>query len=190
MLFEIRMSPQLHRWFYGYNPFGFATQMRYGGFRPSVFMENGLVTAFFAMTAMVAATAFWRTQTRVLKLPPAKITAYLGAVLVLCKSLGALIYGAVLVPLVRLTRPRLQLRIAMVLVSIAVAYPLLRAADLVPTKYMLDAATSISEERADSLRTRFDNEQQLLERASQRFCSAGDDGDGAASTMNMGRTSA
>lgn len=169
MLFEIRMSPQLHRWLYGYYPFGFITQMRYSGFRPSVFMENGLVTAFFAMTAIVAATAFWRTQTRVLKLRPARITAYLSAVLVLCKSLGALIYGAVLVPLVRLTRPRLQLRIAMVLVSIAVAYPLLRSADLVPTKYMLDAATSISEERADSLRTRFDNEQQLLERASQRL---------------------
>ena len=47
MLFEIRMSPQLHYWFYGYYPFGFATQMRYGGFRPAVFMENGLVTAFF-----------------------------------------------------------------------------------------------------------------------------------------------
>jgi hypothetical protein len=169
MLFEIRMSPQLHYWFYGYHPFGFATQMRYGGFRPSVFMENGLVTAFFLMTATVAATAFWRTQTRVWKLPSARITAYLGAVLVLCKSLGALIYGAVLVPLVRLTRPRLQFRIAMVLVSIAVAYPLLRSADLVPTNYMLDAATSISEERADSLRTRFDNEQQLLERASQRL---------------------
>jgi len=132
-------------------------------------MENGLVTAFFVMTAMVAATAFWRTQTRVRKLPSARITTYLGVVLVLCKSLGALIYGAVLVPLVRLTKPRLQLRIAMVLVSIAVAYPLLRSADLVPTKYMLDAATSISEERADSLRTRFDNEQQLLERASQRL---------------------
>ena len=58
MLFEIRMSPQLHRWLYGYYPFGFITQMRYGGFRPSVFMENGLVCAFFAMTAMVAATAF------------------------------------------------------------------------------------------------------------------------------------
>ena len=36
-------------------------------------------------------------------------------------------------------------------------------------KYMLDAANSISEERAESLRVRFDNEQQLLERASQRF---------------------
>ena len=41
MLFEIRMSPQLHYWFYGYRPFGFDTQMRYGGFRPTVFMETG-----------------------------------------------------------------------------------------------------------------------------------------------------
>lgn len=169
MLFEMRMSPQLHHLFYGYTPFGFATQMRYGGFRPNVFLDNGLVAAFFAMTAMVAATAFWRTQTRIRKLPPAINTAYLGAILVLCKSLGALIYGAVLLPLVGLARPRLQLRIAIVLASIAVAYPMLRAADLVPTKYMLDAATSISEDRADSLRVRFDNEQQLLDRASQRI---------------------
>lgn len=169
MLYEIRMSPVLHHWFYGYSPFGFATQMRYDGFRPTVFMENGLLTSFFAMTATVAATAFWRTQTPVLKLAPAAITAYLSAILVLCKSLGALIYGAVLVPLVWLTRPQLQLRIAMIFVSIALVYPLFRAADLVPTKYMFDAAASISEDRADSLQFRFDNEQRLLDRASQRL---------------------
>ena len=39
------------------------------------------------------------------------------------------------------------------------SYPLLRTADLVPTKYMVDAAASISEDRADSLQFRFDNEQ-------------------------------
>jgi hypothetical protein len=169
MLLEIRMSPQLHYWLYGYYPFGFITQMRYGGFRPTVFMENGLVTAFFIMTATVAATAFWRTQTRIRNLSPAGITAYLGVILVLCKSLGALIYGLALLPLVRWTTPRVQLRIAMIFVIIATAYPLLRAADLVPTKYMLDVATSISQERAESLQVRFDNEQQLLERASKRF---------------------
>jgi len=168
MLFEIRMSPQLHRWLYGYSPFGFDTQMRYGGFRPGVFMGNGLVTAFFVMTASVAAAALWRTRIPVLKLAPAATTAYLSAILILCKSLGALIYGAALVPLVRLTRPQLQLRIAMVLVSIAVAYPLLRTADVVPTNYVFDAAASISEERAESLQFRFDNEQQLLQRAFQR----------------------
>ena len=143
--------------------------MRYGGFRPIVFMENGLVAAFFLMTATVAAAAFWRTRTRVQKFAPAAITAYLSAVLILCKSLGALVYGVALVPLVRLARPRLQLRVAMILAIFAVTYPLLRAADLVPTNYIVEAARSISEERADSLQFRFDHEQRLLERASQRI---------------------
>src|SRR5262245_16651075 len=38
VLFEVRMSPQLHNWFYGYHPHQFAQQMRDGGFRPVVFM--------------------------------------------------------------------------------------------------------------------------------------------------------
>ena len=134
-----------------------------------VFVENGLVAAFFVMTAVVAATAFWRTRTKVRKLRPAPITAYLSVILILCKSLGALVYGAVLVPLVRWTKPRLQLRFAIVLALLAVAYPLLRSADLVPTKYLVDAAASVSEDRADFLEFRFDNERRLLERASQRF---------------------
>ena len=126
------------------------------------------MAAFFMMTATVAAAAFWRTGTRVHKLPMAATTAYLSAILVLCKSIGALVYGVVLVPLVRLAKPRLQLRIAMVLVTIVVAYPLLRIADLVPTTYVFDAARLISEERADSLQFRFDHEKALLQRASQR----------------------
>ena len=40
MLFEVRMSPQLHTWVYGYFPHEFAQQMRFGGFRPVVFKSN------------------------------------------------------------------------------------------------------------------------------------------------------
>ena len=67
-----------------------------------------------------------------------------------------------MVPLVRLAKPRLQLRIAMILVTFAVAYPLLRTADLVPTNYIVDAARLINEERADSLQFRFDHEKAAL----------------------------
>jgi len=170
MLFEIRMSPQLHHWLYGYYSFGFATQVRQGGFRPSVFLENGLVATFFLMTAVVAATAFWRSRTRVVqKLPPPAVTAYLGAILILCKSLGALVYGVLAIPLVRLARPRLQLRIAMILATLAVSYPLLRTADLVPINYMVEAARYRSDDRADSLQFRFDHEKEMLDRASQRI---------------------
>jgi hypothetical protein len=168
MLIEIRMSPQLHRWFYGYHGASFATEVREGGFRPTVFMQNGLMAASFAMTAAVAAAAFWRMQSRVARIPAAGVTAYMTTILVLCKSVGALLYGAVLVPLIRFTKPRLQIRVALVLATFALLYPMLRAADLVPTSSMVEAAALVSGERADSLKFRFDNEQQLLERASQR----------------------
>src|SRR5262249_5309379 len=111
----------------------------------------------------------WRVQTRVRGLPPVAVTAYLTAMLVLCKSAGALIYGAVLVPLVRLASPRTQLRAALVLVGIALLYPTLRATDLVPTEAMLSLAASVSLDRAQSLETRFDQEKKLLDHASQRF---------------------
>ena len=37
ILFEIRMSPQLSLWLYGFIP-SFGTEFRYGGFRPCLFM--------------------------------------------------------------------------------------------------------------------------------------------------------
>ncbi len=168
MLFEIRMSPQLHRWIYGYSPFGFATEARYGGFRPAVLMENGLVVAFFMMTAIAAAATLSRLRIRPSTLPTGGILAYLSAVLVLCKSLGALLYGIALVPLVYFVKPRTQVRIAVILAAIALTYPLLRAEGLVPVRSMTDLAASFDAERAQSLEFRFDNEQRLLERARER----------------------
>lgn len=168
MLFEIRISPQLHYWLYGYQPSQFLQQIRLGGFRPVVFIGHGLSVAFFAMTATLAATALWRTRTRVLRFSPARVTAYLSVILLLCKGMASLMYGAAMAPLIRWTTPRLQLRIGMAFVIFALLYPMLRAADLVPTNYIYEAAKTISEERASSLKFRFDNEQRLLDRASQR----------------------
>jgi len=117
MLFEVRMSPQLNIWIYGYFPTGFSDQLRGGGFRPVVLVGTGLYVAFFAMTATVAAAALWRTRTRILRGAPGPITAYLSFVLLLCKTGSALVYGALVVPLVRWASPRLQLSVASVLSS-------------------------------------------------------------------------
>jgi hypothetical protein len=169
MLFEIRMSPQLHRWFYGYHSSDFVQAARDGGFRPIVFMGHGLLAAFFVMTTAVAAAALWRTETRMARVSSSWITAYLSGLLVLCKSLGALMYGVALLLFVRLTKPRTQMRIALGLVLIALSYPVLRIADLVPTSPIIETAALISADRAGSLETRFDQEQQLLDRASHRL---------------------
>ncbi|MBO0755436.1 MAG: hypothetical protein J2P54_06215 [Bradyrhizobiaceae bacterium] len=168
MLIEIRLSPQLHRWIYGYAPSDFIQEMRFGGFRPMVFMGHGLIAAFFMMTSVVAAVALWRAKVRVAPAPPIMVASYLSVLLVLCKSIGALLYGLVLAPLVRLAEPRMQLRVAALLATFALAYPMMRMADLVPTRVLLEWSTSVSRDRADSLKTRFVQEGQLLERASQR----------------------
>lgn len=169
MLFEVRFSPQLHTWVYGYFPHVFDQQVRYGGYRPVVFMLHGLMVAFFAATTTVAAAALWRTRTRVQRLAPAGVTAYLFSILVLCKSAGALMYGAILVPLVRFTKPRLQLRIAVIFVSIGLLYPVLRYADLVPTQSITEIVKMVSDDRAGSLESRFNQEKKLLDHASARF---------------------
>jgi hypothetical protein len=169
ILIEVQMSPQLHYWVYGYSQHQFAQTMREGGYRPMVFMSHGLVLTFFIMTTAVAAAALWRTRAVLLRLPPAGILAYLSAMLILCKSVAALAYGSALVPLVLFTKPRFQLLIAMVLVSIALLYPMLRTMGLFPTRPLINIAVSFSDDRTQSLEYRFDNEDQLLERASHRF---------------------
>ena len=63
MLFEVRMSPQLHRWVYGYFPHvSFAQQIRNGGFRPVVFFTHGLALALFTALALLAALVLFRVR--------------------------------------------------------------------------------------------------------------------------------
>jgi hypothetical protein len=59
-LFEIRFSPQLSRWTYGFLAQSFDQVMRNGGFRPVVFLQHGLWLAIFLATAALAAFALWR----------------------------------------------------------------------------------------------------------------------------------
>jgi hypothetical protein len=169
LLFEIRFSPQLHVWVYGYAPSDFIQEMREGGgYRPMVFMGHGLTACFFLMTTVVASAALWRMKTRIFRLGAGPITAYLGVVLILCKSGAALIYGLVLVPLVRWTKPNLQLRTAVVFAALALLYPAMRAAEIVPTQTILEIARAVNEARAGSLEERFTQEEALLQRASER----------------------
>ena len=155
MLFEIRMSPQLHRLVYGYATHSIISEIRAGGYRPVVFLQNGLLVSFFIMTATVAAAALWRIRMRIRRLPPAGIVGYFGVVMVLSKTLSALVYGAVLVPLVRWANPRLQLRVACVFAIIAMTYPMLRVAEVFPTTSIIKLANAVDADRAASLQTRF-----------------------------------
>jgi hypothetical protein len=133
-----------------------------------VFMGHGLTACFFLMTTVVASAALWRMKIPIFRLGAGPITAYLGVVLILCKSGAALIYGLVLTPLVRWAKPNFQLRAAVVFAALALLYPALRAADIVPTQIILEVARSVNEARAGSLELRFTQEEALLQKASER----------------------
>jgi hypothetical protein len=169
LLFEIRFSPQLHVWVYGYSPTNFDQEIRGGGgYRPMAFMGHGLTACFFLMTTVVASAALWRMKIRVLRFGAGPFTAYLGVVLVLCKSAAALLYGLVLVPLVGWAKPSLQLRLAVVFAAVAILYPAMRTAELVPTQTILEMARAVDEARAVSLEVRFIQEEELLQKAFER----------------------
>ena len=168
MLFEIRMSPQLHYWVYGYYPSEFQQMMRAGGFRPVVFLQHGLELALLTSLALLSTVVVARAKWRVFRAPAGAIAAYLGGVLILCKSLGPVIYATVLTPVVLWTRPRIWTRIACAILILVCAYPVLRNHGLVPAQIISKAAGGISEARSDSLNTRLLNEDQLMSKANEK----------------------
>ncbi len=167
-LIEIRFSPQMNVWTYGYFQHSFAQTMRAGGFRPIVFLPHGLWLALFVCIALMSAAALARTTPAIDRWKALLLVAYLGVLLMLCKSFASLAYGLALTPLVLFTPASWQIRIAALFALIAVAYPMLRNFQLIPLDAILAQAEAISADRAQSLGYRFDNEEQLLARAAEK----------------------
>jgi len=170
MLYEIRMSPQLHTIFYGYFPHKFNQQVRDGGFRPVVFMGHGLWVAFFTACVLTAAAALWSINEKIRKFSPAKVCYYLVIVLVSCKSMASLIYGAFALIAIKMLSYQMQIRVAVMLVILALLYPVMSITKTFPHEKVTQlAAIYMGEDRAQSLQFRFDNERILLNHAKERF---------------------
>lgn len=168
ILVEVRLSPQLHNWIYGFFPHSFGQQVRFGGFRPVVFVGHGLLVAFFMTLAFLAALGMYRAVAKSSGIIFLGISAGIFVLLILCKTVSALIY-AVLAGLMLLAfGKKALLRTAAVFAIIVLLFPVLRWLDVIPTHSMVELAQSFGEERAQSLEFRFDNEDRLLERAAER----------------------
>lgn len=166
-LIEVRLSPQLHRWVYGYHHHEFGQTRRAGGWRPTVFVEHGLIVGLIMGFAFLVATWLWLTRTvrTAWGVPMSIATGVLLVTFVLCKSLGALVLclmgvGALLTA--RATRWRWAV---VALALIAPAYMAVRLSGEWGGDSAVAAAEMISAERAGSLRFRFDAENLLIERA-------------------------
>ena len=168
MLVEIRLSPQLQRMVYGANPAGFITLARAGGFRPLVFLNSGLEVALFTSMTLIAATVMIKARRRLVHVPAGAVAAYLGGLLVLCKTLGAILYGAVAFPLVLFAKPKTWVNISCLVIIIIAAYPMLRSYDIIPVRRVAAITTVVSAERGGSFQFRVQNEDRLLAKANQK----------------------
>jgi hypothetical protein len=167
-LYEVRMSPQLHAQVYGFSPFSFIQQMRGGGFRPVVFLNHGLAVGIFLAISVLAAATLYRSTEGPERWKWALAMVWLLGVLVLSKSLGALLITLMLLPCILVLNPRQQMIAAVCIASVFLAFPVLRAAGLVPVDRALALAEQISPARAQSLGVRLDNEEILLARALEK----------------------
>ncbi|WP_425045862.1 hypothetical protein [Primorskyibacter sp. S87] len=167
-LFEIRFSPQLHTWIYGFFQHSFDQMMRSGGFRPIVFLPHALWLAFFFLNAILATATLARVAEREERTRLFAAVIYLFVVLILCKSLASLLYGLVFLPVILFASPRQQISVAVCCATLAVAYPILRNTGMIPLDWILEQANAISPDRAQSLGYRFTNEDALLARADEK----------------------
>jgi hypothetical protein len=167
---EIRLSPQLNVWVYGYHQHSFVQTERYGGYRPMVFMEHGLAVAMWMTTASL--TAFWLwycgAVTKVLGIRIGWAATILILTSLWLRSVGAeilLLMGLGALMLSGSTKSRVWI---MVLTLIPPIWITLRATNIYDGKSMVAFVQQFDTRAAESLQVRFHSERVLASRALQR----------------------
>ncbi|HLY07831.1 MAG TPA: O-antigen ligase domain-containing protein [Planctomycetota bacterium] len=169
-LYEIRMSPQLHAKLYGYLQHEFGQTIRYGGYRPMVFMNHGIMVATWMAMSVLAGLALWRSG-NLRRIGRVKVSWLLGGLLlttVLCKSLGALVLLAIGAGMLWLCRVAPSRAVFIVLALVAPLYLAIRIPKVFSAKDLKEASSLVGEDRSGSLKFRLLNEDFLVDKAFRR----------------------
>ncbi len=166
-LFEIRMSPQLYNWIYGYR-LNTLHSHRYGGWRPVVFLSTGLELGMWMTAASLMGFALWYSGAlrRLAGVSTGMLLLPLAGTAVLCKSTGALLLlagGVAILVAVRMLRSPWPV---LCVVFVPLLYLPIRGADLNDGQSLVEVASRLfGPDRAQSLEFRFRNEKLLAARA-------------------------
>ena len=168
MLYELRMSPQLHYLAYGYQPSQFVQEIRENGYRPMVFIGHGLGLAFWLSTCILAAAALLKNKIRATIISPRVVVGYLFVILIFCKTWSALVYAILGTLFIYKLSPSKQVKWSFLIAALVIVYPVTKVAGIFPDDQIISSIRQYSPERADSLEFRFVNENQLLVRALEK----------------------
>lgn len=169
-LWEIRMSPQLHRQLYGFHQHNFAQHVRDGHYRPMLFLAHGLMVAMFMAGAALVSYWLWRSRgvKRVYGVPLAGATPALVVAAFLCRSVGATVLLVVGLAVLEGTRWLKAPVLALALAVAPAGYCALRIQGWDTAPLLAQANRWFGPNRAESLRIRLVNEQDLVNRDLQR----------------------
>ncbi len=169
--FEMRMSPQLHRLIYGYHQHGFMQTIRYGGYRPMIFLQHGLMVGMWMVTATLAGIALWQSGVvkQVRGIPMWVLIAILFVTTIMCRSSGAIVLlGVGLLAFTSIRYMRTSLALAAI-AAICVLYIAVRASGTWDGSQLTEMTRNVfGADRAQSVETRFYNEEALSARARQQ----------------------
>ena len=169
-LWEVRMSPNLHLFVYGFHPMDFLQAVRFGGYRPNVFQSHGLMLGMILASATLVAYWEWRTRARTtfLDVPFGWVVAVLGVTTLLTKATGSILLLAVGIAVLEGTRRLRAPWLVLGLLLVPPAYSAARIAGWTGQDLVGLSRTVFSQERADSLSFRMEQEEALIDKAMQR----------------------
>ncbi|PKL39697.1 MAG: hypothetical protein CVV44_05600 [Spirochaetae bacterium HGW-Spirochaetae-1] len=161
-LFEVRMSPQLSIIVYGFFPSSFLQQIRYGGFRPIVFMTHGLMVSLWMAATFTVSFWLFRAKeiTEINKIPMILVVLLLLITTVLCKSANGFVFiilGILSYYLCKILKSTMMLKIIILVIPL---YLILRVSGVLPTETLIDYLAKIFDaERIESLSVRLFQEE-------------------------------
>lgn len=172
MLVEMRTFPKMNLWVYGWQIQKGREIFRLGGYRPVVFLPNGLATAIWACMSMVLAWGLYYSGAvkRVLSVPIVLVAVGLTLLSALTRSGGAIAIGITVLSAMlmhRFINVRWPVTVIAAIVVVYIGTGVLGSSIPIRT-YVLRAAEMVYSERAFSLETRFENEALLADRAQQK----------------------
>ena len=172
-LYEMKMAPILHSELYGYAPRGHSglrgESLRFGLWRPMVFLETGLQLSLFMGISSVL--AFWGALTHgvreILRIPVGKASAVLVIITVFCVSTGSIILTLLGWCFVFISRSKLKVYLLITICLIPILYPIYRMVNIGGLDVNISQDESMLSDREASLRFRIDSEDKFLQRWTQ-----------------------
>jgi hypothetical protein len=175
-LLEMRIAPTLHLRLYGVHARAdFAQTVRYGGYRPTVFLVHGLWVGLWMMAATLIGIWLWRTKVikQLRGIPIRRLVVVLIITFILVKSTGAYIYLAI-GTVILFTAGWLRSKIPVLLLIAALSTYLYLGAtgalySMPQVVSFLSDTQSSQNDRTGSLAFRIINEEALSQKARQRM---------------------